>query len=185
MEIASMKRYYAFEFKSGRHTTTGWANSSTGLHSCAGDLAVFTSKSNRDAWVAKGRTTSDMQDNCRKSVTAKIARSLHFGLTVENYNEMLQAIVDAEVPKIPQPETYQDVSALYDNIGEEVRESGSQCAADEHQEICHILMDRHGDAVKAIADALYSELPDTHVASQGYAENLVHWDNLNNWINNK
>jgi len=81
------RTFYAVEFISGRNTTTGTPNPTTGRHSKAVRTAAFTSKADRDKWVSSGKVTSDMQGNCRESVTEKELRKLLQGLTTEEYNE--------------------------------------------------------------------------------------------------
>jgi len=83
-------KYYAFEYKSGRNTTTGTPNPHTGRMSIAGGLAVFSSKHERDTWVNDGATTSDMGGNCRQAVSITGARKLYQGTSVADYREMLE-----------------------------------------------------------------------------------------------
>ncbi len=85
-------KYYAFEYWSGRNTTTGQPNPRTGWHSIAGELVVFRSRKGRDKWVAAGKVTSDIQGNCREAVTARQARWLHRGMSLDAYNEMLECL---------------------------------------------------------------------------------------------
>ena len=40
-----------------------------------------------DEWVENGEITSDMQGNCRKSVTKKEARNLHLGMSLQDFND--------------------------------------------------------------------------------------------------
>jgi hypothetical protein len=87
-------KFYAFQFKSGRHTTSGQPNENTGRLNKAGNLAVFSSSYNRDRWVDAGNITSDMQGNCREAVTAKEARKLHLGMSVSDYTEMVELTTD-------------------------------------------------------------------------------------------
>lgn len=87
--VNDMKKYYAFEYSSGRNTTTGQPNESTGRMSTAGRLAVFHSQSDRNKWVDDGRYTSDMGGCCRESVTSVEARRLHAGQSVADYNEFV------------------------------------------------------------------------------------------------
>jgi hypothetical protein len=97
-KMSNSKNYYAFQYASGLNTTTGEPNPNTGRMSIAGYLAVFTDRKNMDAWVSAGKTTSDMSGNCRRAVTAKEARSLHRGMSVDSYVEDINMIVDIEVP---------------------------------------------------------------------------------------
>ncbi len=90
-------KHYAFQYTSGRNTTTGSGNEKTGKHSIAGHLAVFSSKNDRDEWVARGKVTSDMRGNCREVVTAREARELKCGQTLAQFNEEVDFSLDAEV----------------------------------------------------------------------------------------
>jgi hypothetical protein len=85
-------KHFAFEYKSGRLTTTGESNKSTGQYSIAGQLMTFDSDEKRDAWVDLGEFTSDMGGNCRKKVTAKTARALHRGMTMEEFEGYIDII---------------------------------------------------------------------------------------------
>lgn len=80
-------KFYAFEFFSGRQTIWGDANARTGRCSKAGHLAVFTSRTARDAWVSRGKVTPGMGGNCREAVTAKEARSLCAGDSPAQFEE--------------------------------------------------------------------------------------------------
>jgi len=84
-----MKRFYGFEFYSGRGTTTGAPNETTGRMSIAGGIVVFGSMRERDDWVEGGAVTSEMCGNCREAVTIREARSMHLGMSVAAYDEML------------------------------------------------------------------------------------------------
>ncbi len=79
------RTYFAFQFKSGRNTSTGTPNRITGRMSTAGTLRAFRSAAQRDAWVAEGCTTSDMTGNCREAISAKEARRLCAGSTTANF----------------------------------------------------------------------------------------------------
>lgn len=81
--------FYAFQFRSGRNTTTGEPNPRTGRMSKAGSLEVFATRAERDAWVAEGKTTSDMQGNCREAVTRAEARKLCRGCTMAEFNNLI------------------------------------------------------------------------------------------------
>jgi hypothetical protein len=85
-------RFYAFQFQSGANTTTGQPNPTTGHFSTAGDLVVFSTREKRDAWVRRGRATSAMRGNCRYAVTAKEARTLHLGMTMDEYNSYVEGV---------------------------------------------------------------------------------------------
>lgn len=89
-------KFYAFEYFSGRNTTTGYPNPTTGCMSIAGFVAVFATRSARNAWVDAGAVTSDMAGNCREAVTAKEARSLKQGMTLPDYAEMIECSLDQE-----------------------------------------------------------------------------------------
>jgi hypothetical protein len=91
-----MTHFYAAQFESGENTTTGQPNSRTGRMSKAVNLMAFSKKENRDAWVDNGKVTSDMRGNCRKATTKKEARNLHLGMSVVEFNEMLDMMLDAE-----------------------------------------------------------------------------------------
>ena len=90
-------KYYAFEFKGGLHTTTGEPNQKTGHLSIAGILAIFSKKEDRDEWVYNGKTTMDMQGNCRACCNAYQARSLCLGMSVDAYREYVEMMLDCEV----------------------------------------------------------------------------------------
>ncbi len=90
-------KYYAFQFASGRNTTTGNSNEKTGKYSTAGTLTVFSSKKERDDWVARGKVTSDMRGNCREAVTAREARELKCGQTLAQFQEEVEFSLDAEI----------------------------------------------------------------------------------------
>ena len=89
-----MSQFYAVQYESGINTTTGQPNPRTGRMSKAVNLMVFSKKENRDEWVLKGKVTSDMQGNCRTSVTKKEARNLQLGMSIIEFNEMLEMILD-------------------------------------------------------------------------------------------
>lgn len=86
------RKYYGFQYQSGRNTTSGTPNKTTGRYNTAGLLAVFTSKTARDNWTAGGKVTADMRGNCRESVTAEQARQLHRGMTMADYVEMVEMV---------------------------------------------------------------------------------------------
>ena len=90
-------KYYAFQFASGRNTTTGNTNEKTGKYSTAGTLTVFSSKKERDDWVARGKATSAMRGNCREAVTAREARELKCGQTLAQFQEEVEFSLDAEI----------------------------------------------------------------------------------------
>ncbi len=82
-------KYYAFEYWSGRQTTTGEPNKNTGYMSIAGTINIFNNKNDRDLWVLAGKSTCDMSGNDRESVTKKEARNLCLGMTITEYDEMM------------------------------------------------------------------------------------------------
>jgi len=86
-------RFYGFEYASGRGTSSGQPNETTGRYNTAGDLNCFETKADRDIWVDDGPETSAMCGNCREAVTVGQARSLHRGMSVVDYDEMLKYIV--------------------------------------------------------------------------------------------
>src|SRR6187455_1852046 len=89
--------YYAVEFRSGPTTTTGEPNPRTGRYSQAVFFKAFKTEEARDAWVDKGRITSDMQGNCRQAATRARLRWLRRGDTLAAFNEDLErAWHDAE-----------------------------------------------------------------------------------------
>ena len=81
--------YYAVQYECGINTTTGQPNARTGRMSTAVNLLSFSKKINRDAWVIDG--------NCRKSVSKKEARSLHLGMSVYEFTEMLESMLDSDL----------------------------------------------------------------------------------------
>jgi len=87
-----MKKFYACEYWSGLHTTTGTANKLTGRYSKAASLAIFKTHADRDEWVDNGKATSDMRGNCRMPLTAKEARALRYGSSVAEYKEEIEAL---------------------------------------------------------------------------------------------
>lgn len=86
------QKYYAVEYKSGIATTTGLPNKKTGRYSKAVDSYVFSSKKERDNFVDNGKVTSGMRGNCRKSVNLKELRYLHKGLSLTEFDEMLEML---------------------------------------------------------------------------------------------
>lgn len=90
-----MKKYYAVEYMSGKNTTIGQPNKTTGRYSRAVHLSVFSNKQERDAWVDDGKVTSAMQSNCRRAVTKTEARNLHLGMSVDDFEEHVEYLLDA------------------------------------------------------------------------------------------
>ena len=81
-----MGKYYGFEYASGKKTTSGSANETTGRLNTAGNLIFFIKKENRDDWVDEtGRSTQ----KTREAVSVKKTRNLHLGMSVADYEEML------------------------------------------------------------------------------------------------
>ena len=78
-------KYFAFAYQSGRTTTTGTPNIHTGRYNIAGLIAVFSKKSDRDNWVRYGDA---------KPLTAAQARAHCFGMSVSEYNELVEMILD-------------------------------------------------------------------------------------------
>lgn len=87
-----MKKFYAVEYLSGRNTTTGQPNPKTGYMSIAIDSVAFTSKNERDAWVADGEHTSDMRGNCRAAVSLRQLRKLCLGMSIDEFDRLAEAI---------------------------------------------------------------------------------------------
>ena len=87
-----MKKFYAVEYLSGRNTTTGQPNQKTGYLSIAVHPQSFSSKPERDAWVDDGEHTSDMRGNCRSAVTLRQLRGLHLGLSLDDFDRLVEAI---------------------------------------------------------------------------------------------
>ena len=75
-----MKLFYGFQYDAGTSTTYGEPHPQTGRMSIAGDLVVFTSKSERDEWV--DATT----DKTREAVTRQKARSLCAGWSKDQFD---------------------------------------------------------------------------------------------------
>lgn len=89
------RRNYAFEFFDGENTTAGDPNPRTGRLSIAGELKVFKSKPERDAWVKEGAITSGMQGLCRRAVSYKEARALHLGISPEAFEDLVDHLSGA------------------------------------------------------------------------------------------
>lgn len=64
--------------------------------SIACDLLSFSTKEARDRYVSQGKVTSDMRGNCREIVTKKGARNLCLGMSVDEFNEHLEMMLDAD-----------------------------------------------------------------------------------------
>ena len=93
-------KHYAVEYMSGRNTTTGQPNKTTGYHNIACYIGVFSKKSDRDGWVEDGEITSDMQGNCREIINYSNVRGLCRGETIEQMNENLELCLDVMVVDI-------------------------------------------------------------------------------------
>jgi hypothetical protein len=79
-------KFYGFEYASGKNTTSGPPNEKTGNMNKAGKLVVFTKKENREEWADEtGRSTQKI----REAVSIKKARELHLGMSVADFDEML------------------------------------------------------------------------------------------------
>jgi hypothetical protein len=87
------RKFYAAEYWSGKSTTTGTANKTTGRYSTAASLAVFPTAAERNAWVDAGRATCDVSGNCRRALTPAEARALRAGSSGEEYQEELESLV--------------------------------------------------------------------------------------------
>lgn len=90
VEEKRTRHYYAVQYLSGRHTTTGTPNRNTGCYSIACNYAVFKTEKSRDAWVKEGKVTPDMQGNCREAVTKVQLRKLLRGLSLARFEESLE-----------------------------------------------------------------------------------------------
>ena len=88
--------FYAFEFFSGRNTTSGEPNPRTGRMSKAGSLETFATKAERDNWVNNGRITSDMGGNCREAVSRREARRLCRGESISEFLTYLSNLLYVE-----------------------------------------------------------------------------------------
>lgn len=67
------RKYYAVEYWSGRSTTTGnYPHIRIACH-----VESFESCSERQAWIERGKITSDMSGNCREAKTIKQLRSMN------------------------------------------------------------------------------------------------------------
>ena len=71
--------YFAIEFISGKHTTTGTANPNTGNYNIAVETKCFAEKSEREDWVSKGSK--------RESVSKRELRDYYLGMSVAAFNE--------------------------------------------------------------------------------------------------
>ncbi len=89
-----MKNYFAVEYLSSKNTTAGTPNPRTGRMSKACNVEVFSSKTARDSWVSYGKITTDMQGNCRESITKKEAKELKSGWTISEFDEYCKAALD-------------------------------------------------------------------------------------------
>lgn len=85
-----MSKYLAVQYWSGRDTTTGQANPITGHYSIACAIKSFDTKTERDAWVSSGKSTQAMRGNCHMAISKRDARNLCLGMSVADFNEMLE-----------------------------------------------------------------------------------------------
>lgn len=76
---------------------------------------------------------------------------------------------------------YQEISDKYDEILNEVRESGTQSSLDEHLETCHILISRYGAEVKECTDDTLRLLDEAAGSYEDYCDRLKEFANLTNW----
>jgi len=85
------RRFYAVRFwSSNRWCTVGDPNKITGRMSIACTLHVFGTAYERSCWI-------DHNSINRKSVTTREARTLHYGMTIEDYNDMVRFLEYTEV----------------------------------------------------------------------------------------
>ncbi len=85
------KKFYGFQYGSGRDTTTGRPNESTKRFSIYGDLAVFSTEEKRNCWI----TQDDLLPRCM--LTAKEARQHCLGLSIDDYNDLVEdSLVESE-----------------------------------------------------------------------------------------
>lgn len=84
------KYFYAVEFRSGRHTTTGENNPRTMRMSRAVWPQAFKTTSDRAEWIADGKVTSDMGGNNREAVTKKQLRGMCLGMSMEEFKEHIE-----------------------------------------------------------------------------------------------
>lgn len=78
-------KFFAFAYHSGRNTTSGQPNEKTGYFNIAGNLAVFSKKLDRDKFVDESEYVS---------VSAREARGLRLGMSVSDYEEMVEMSID-------------------------------------------------------------------------------------------
>ncbi|MDA3940491.1 MAG: hypothetical protein PF693_14470 [Spirochaetia bacterium] len=76
------KKYYGFHYESGKSTTSGSPNQTTGRYNIAGAIYVFNKKENADKWVELSRksvllTKSELRNKC-------------LGISVQNFNWILK-----------------------------------------------------------------------------------------------
>jgi hypothetical protein len=84
-------RYYAVQFWSSNHQcTVGDPNKVTGRMSIACTLRLFRTYCERSCWIGNNAVN-------RKSVTKREARTLHYGMNVEEYNDMVRFLECTEV----------------------------------------------------------------------------------------
>lgn len=78
-----MKKFYAFEYKSGRDTTTGNPHPITGRLSICGQLAVFPTTLLRDDWG------NDTPAYNRTALSSEHTRAHCLGLSLAQYAELV------------------------------------------------------------------------------------------------
>lgn len=88
-----MKKYFAFKFENWPWTKTGEPHPTNGKYSIAGELAVFSLEVTRDEWVSEILATGQPA----VPVSAKEARELHAGMTMKQYNKMVESILNRNI----------------------------------------------------------------------------------------
>ena len=88
----NMRKFYAFEYQSGPFTTAGRPHKVTRGTNNAGRLRVFPCIKQRDKWISEGKTTADMQGNCRQKVSAKHWDHKHLcgAMTTKEFNVYIE-----------------------------------------------------------------------------------------------
>ena len=87
-----MKYLFAFEFKSGRNTTTGEPNKNTGNRSIAGQAHMFWDDVERDAWVVGNTINYDKNNDQRIRTSKQELRSLHLGMSMSEYEDYIDGL---------------------------------------------------------------------------------------------
>lgn len=78
-------KFFAFNYWDTANTTTGEPNTRTGKLSIAGEMVVFSNKAERDHFAEK---------RGYKVITAKQARSLKAGLSIKQFEEFCEHMID-------------------------------------------------------------------------------------------